>query len=199
MLGIAIAAVLMGGMIVDTTVVKIGSDADAQADEFSPEQYGSSKFPEIQASAEDRAVKAETLARAIDEDKAAAGEQYGIPAGIGPVIPVRFTGVVENGRAGIYRVVVEGVPSSTTTRVQTGPVINGTDLRDATGEIAFGQFTNQIEYQNAGAAINEAMKREVLAGLDTQELTGKTVSVIGVFKLINPNNWLVTPVRMSVK
>ena len=42
--------------------------------------------------------------------------------------------------------------------MQTGPAINGTDLRDAPGEIKFGQFTNQIEYQNAGAALNNAMK-----------------------------------------
>ena len=52
-------------------------------------------------------------------------------------------------------------------RVQTGPAINGTDLRDATGEVKFGDFKNQIEYQNAGSAINNAMKEAVLAGIDT--------------------------------
>jgi ABC-type branched-subunit amino acid transport system ATPase component len=58
--------------------------------------------------------------------------------------------------------------------VQTGPAINGTDLRDATGTIEFGQFTNQIEYQDAGSAINNEMKKAVLAGLDPSALTGKT-------------------------
>ncbi len=72
-------------------------------------------------------------------------------------------------------------------------------LRDATGEIEFGQFTNQIEYQDAGSAINNAMKQEVLAPIDTGDLTGKTVTVTGVFKLINPNNWLVTPVSFEVQ
>ena len=70
--------------------------------------------------------------------------------------------------------------------MQTGPAINGTDLRDATGEIKFGEFKNQIEYQNAGSAINNAMKKQVLAGIDTSALPGKTISVVGAFTLVNP-------------
>jgi predicted lipoprotein len=84
-------------------------------------------------------------------------------------------------------------------RVQTGPAVNGTDLRDATGTIEFGQFTNQIQYQDAGSAINNEMKKTVFAGLDPDQLDGKTATVIGVFKLINPKNWLVTPVKVDVR
>ena len=84
-------------------------------------------------------------------------------------------------------------------RVQTGPALNGTDVRDATGTIAFGQFTNQIDYQNAGAALNDEVKKQVLAKIDTAHLTGKTISVIGVFQLVVPNSWLITPVRLDVK
>ena len=71
--------------------------------------------------------------------------------------------------------------------------------RDATGEIQFGAFKNQIEYQNAGAGINNAMKKEVLAAIDPSALTGKTVSVVGAFTLVNPKNWLVTPVELKVQ
>ena len=49
-------------------------------------------------------------------------------------------------------------------RVQTGPAINGTDVRDATGTVEFGQFKNQIEYQDAGSALNDQVKAQVLAG-----------------------------------
>ena len=75
----------------------------------------------------------------------------------------------------------------------------GTDLRDGTGTISFGQFTNQIEYQNAGSALNKEMKKQVLSKVDTANLTGKTISVVGVFQLTDPSNWLVTPVKMNVK
>jgi predicted lipoprotein len=112
---------------------------------------------------------------------------------------VKFTGVAGKEDAGVYEVKVPGLPDSLVVRVQTGPAINGTDLRDATGDISFGQFTNQIDYQNAGYAINAQMKQAVLSKIDTTRLTGKTLSVVGVFQLVNPNGWLVTPVKLEVK
>ena len=69
----------------------------------------------------------------------------------------------------------------------------------ATGTVAFGQFTNQIEYQNAGSALNNEMKKTVLAAVDANALAGKTVSIVGAFRLINPKSWLVTPVRLEVQ
>ena len=94
---------------------------------------------------------------------------------------------------------VDGIPNTVLVRVQTGPAIMGVDLRDATGTINFGQFTNQIEYQNAGSALNKEMKKEVLSKVQVGDLTGKKISVVGVFKLSDPNNWLVTPVKLDVQ
>jgi predicted lipoprotein len=94
---------------------------------------------------------------------------------------------------------VEGMPPEIKVRVQTGPAINGTDLRDAPGDIDFGAFKNQIEYQDAGSGINRAMKKAVLDGIDTVGLTGKTIEVVGAFRLGNPKNWLITPVSVVVK
>ena len=116
------------------------------------------------------------------------------------MFPVKFTGVVGEGKSGIYNVAVDGLAGETKIRMQTGPAINGTDLRDATGEIKFGDFKNQIEYQNAGAAINNAMKQPKCSpAIDTAGLPGKTVSVVGAFTLVNPKNWLVTPVEIAVQ
>lgn len=194
-----VALGLLAAMAYDTRVVRIGSADHVQDDAFSPDTFGTTEFPKVQASVESRAVEAATLAPAALADKAAAGKQYGIPAGAAPVVPVKFAGVAGEARSGVYPVTVEGVPADVTIRVQTGPAINGTDLRDATGEIVFGQFRNQIEYQNAGAGLNNAMKATVLSGVDAAALQGKAVEVVGVFKLINPKNWLVTPVRIAVR
>ena len=196
--GGVLAVALVAAMALDTRVVHKGSEQDVQADLFSAEAYGPAHFPEVQADVEKRATDAAPLAAAIAADKAAAGKQYGVPTSSGAVIPVKFTGVVGEGKSGIYAVAVEGLPPEVKVRVQTGPAINGTDLRDATGKIVFGQFVNQIEYQDAGAALNNEMKKVVLSGLDTTGLAGKTVEVVGVFKLVNPKNWLVTPVRIRV-
>jgi predicted lipoprotein len=196
--GIAVLIVL-GAMALDTKVVKIGSAADVRSMVFSPAEYGKAEFPKVQADVEARAFDAVTVAAAIAKDRAAAEKEYGVPSGVGPVIPVKFTGVVGEGKSGIYKIAVEGIGDVPLIRVQTGPAINGTELRDATGSITFGQFKNQIEYQNAGSALNNEMKNAVLSKIDTSALTGKTVTVVGAFKLINPKSWLITPVRLDVQ
>jgi predicted lipoprotein len=196
----ALLLILIVAMALSTKVVKIGDSADSQTKIFEPDAYGKAQFPKTQAAIESRAVSADTLAAAIAKDQDAAGKQYGVAGGgIGPEMSVKFTGVAGAADDGVYTVKVPGVPDTLNIRVQTGPAINGTDLRDATGTISFGQFVNQIDYQNAGYAINGEMKKEVLSKIDTAKLTGKTISVVGVFQLVNPNGWLVTPVRLEVK
>jgi predicted lipoprotein len=200
LLGTLPLVILLVAMALSTKVVKIGSGADTQTKEFEPAAYGKAQFPKTQAAIEKRAVDAATLVAAISKDADAAGKQYGIAGGgVGPEMSVKFTGVAGKEDSGVYEVKVPGLPDALLIRVQTGPAINGTDLRDATGDINFGQFTNQIDYQNAGYAINTEMKQQVLSKIDAAKLAGKTVSVVGVFQLINPNGWLVTPVKLDVK
>lgn len=194
-----VVIILVAAMALDTKVVRIGSPADVQADVFSPAKFGASEFPKVQAAVESRAVDAATLVAALAKDQDAAVKQYGVPADAGSEIPVKFTGKVGSQDFGVYTVAVPGVPDSTQITVQTGPAIIGTDLRDVTGTITFGQFRNQIEYQNAGAALNTEMKKQVLAKIDTSKLTGKTISVVGVLLLTDPGTWQVTPVKITVQ
>ncbi len=197
---------LVAAMAFDTKVVKVGSSADVQPNVFSPAAFGESEFPKVKSAIEDRAVDAVTLAAAVAKDKDAAAKEYGlapsksgVAVSTGTVICVKFTGVVGKGESGEYVVKVEGVPSALVIRVQKGPAIYGTDLRDATGTISFQQFANQIDYQKVGSALNNEMKKQILSKIDTAALTGKTVSIVGAFKLSNPNNWLITPVRLDVQ
>jgi predicted lipoprotein len=196
---VAVLAVLLVAMGLSTKVVGADSDLGAGPEAFSAEAWGAENFPTIQEGIAERAVPADELAAAILADPAAAGAEYGVDAGTGPEISTTFTGTVGAGQAGIYPVTVEGVPSDVLIRIQTGPAINGTDLRDATGTVEFGQFTNQIDYQDAASALNEQLKSTVLDGIDTTALEGETVEVTGAFQLINPAGWLVTPSDLVVQ
>lgn len=195
----ALAVALILAMALDTKVVPTGASGAVAPGTFSPAAYGQSEFPKVRKAIQDRAVAAPVLAAAIAEDPAAAAKQYGVASGVGPEFPVSFTGVVGKGDSGNYDVKVDGVPEGVSISLQTGPAIMGTDLRDASGTISFGQFTNQIEYQNAGSALNKQMKKDVLSKLDTAAIGGKTVSVVGAFQLTDPTKWLVTPVDLVVK
>lgn len=183
-------------MVFDTKVVNISEQEEVLG--FSAERFGEENFPDVKEYVEDKAVDVEELASEVFRDSTAAGERYGVSAGIGFVVPVRLSGTVLEGKSGIHELDVAGVPDDLTIRVQTGPAINGTSLRDATGTIQFGDFTNQIEYQDAGAALNNEMKEQVIEGIDRDGLVGQSVEVVGVFTLINPKNWLLTPVGFEI-
>ena len=192
------ALAVVAAMALDTRVVRIGSPADVQSEVFSAAAWGRSEFPKVQAAIEARAVEAAVLAAALRQDQVAAGAQYGVAADAGPEMPVRFIGQAGKQESGVYDVSIAGVPDTVHVSVQTGPAINGTDLRDATGLISFGQFKNQIDYQNAGSALNAEMKHAI-AKAAAGDLTGKAVSVVGVFQLTDADDWVVTPVRLEVR
>lgn len=197
-LRIGVPVVVLVAMGLGTKVVDGDSAVSAGPVKFSAATYGGATFPKVAAAIEKKAVPAATLAGALTADAAAATKKYGVPGGSGPEFAVKLTGVVGKGEAGVYPVTVAGVPKDLLIRVQTGPAINGTDLRDATGTITFGQFVNQIEYQNAAAALNTEMKKKVLAKVGTADLSGRTISVTGAFQLINPKGWLLTPSKLTV-
>lgn len=166
---------------------------------FDPATFGKQEFPAVQEQILDQAVTAPELSSAIEADPDDAAKNYAEPSSGGPIFSVTVTGVVGEGASGIYELAVDDVPKDLLIRVQTGPAINGTELRDATGTMPFGQFENQIAYQNAAAALNDEMKAEVLADVDTDALEGETVSITGAFTLINPEAWLITPVEFEVQ
>ncbi|MBA8991108.1 putative lipoprotein [Curtobacterium pusillum] len=195
----AVVLVVVVAMAFSVKVVGKGSTVGAGPAAFSASAWGKEHFPKVQRAIAKRAVPATELAPAVLADQAAAGKKYGVDAGTGPELSTTFTGTVGAPQDGIYPVTVQGLPSDLLIRIQTGPAINGTDLRDATGTVEFGQFTNQIDYQNAGAALNDQLKKQVLSKVDTDSLQGKTVEVTGAFQLINPKGWLVTPSELEVQ
>lgn len=194
----AVIVVVVALIALGTRVVPNDAVLDADEGAFDVETYGGENLPAVREGIVDRAVDAATLATAIAEDQEAAAGEYAAQSSGGPVFSVTMTGTFGEAESGIRDLQVEGMPDDLTVRVQTGPAINGTELRDATGEITFGEFTNQIDYQNAAAALNDEMKAQVLDGLDAEQLDGATVTITGAFTLINPQAWLVTPVQLEM-
>ncbi len=190
---------VLGLIALDTKVVVTGSAEDTRQQVFDADRFGTANFPRIRDLVIKRAPAAVQLAKEILTDKSAAIKAYGTAGDIGAVMPVKLKGVVGEGRSGVFNVSVDGMPEGIRIRVQTGPAINGTDLRDMPGDVDFGDFKNQIEYQDAGSGINRAMSAAILKNIDRDSLPGKEIEVTGVFKLINPKNWLITPVQLEVK
>jgi predicted lipoprotein len=192
---VVVAAALSTKVVANDSELLVGPAA------FDAATYGEEQFPEVVAYVAENAVDAAELATALQSDPTAA-TQYGVASssGIGAVVPVSFTGTVGPAdQTGLPIVTVPGVPEGFLVHVQFGPAINGTDLRDASGEVSLNDFENQIQYQDAGAALNDQVKAQVLAPLAGQDLNGATVAVEGVVTLINPQSWNVTPTSIEVQ
>jgi len=191
---LVVAAALSTKVVSNDSEVLVGPAA------FDAATYGEQQFPEVVSYVDENAVDAVELGTALQADPTAAS-QYGVASssGIGAVVPVSFTGTVGPAdQTGLPVVTVPGVPPGFLIHVQFGPAINGTDLRDSSGEVSLNDFENQIQYQDAGAALNDQVKTQVLAPLEGQDLNGKTVAVKGVVTLINPQSWNVTPTSVEV-
>jgi predicted lipoprotein len=197
---VGLVVVVLIAMFFGTKIVT-GDGAAEGAANFSAADYASENWDsEILPGILDNEHDLLEVSAAIAADPAAAAEEYGVVEGTSaPVYTVTFSGVAGPVAGGIMPVTVAGLPEGVTVRVQVGPAINGTAIRDASGTVHFPQFTNQIEYQDVGSELNNIVKTTVLDGFDSAGANGRTVTITGPFQLINPASYLVTPVEIEAQ
>ena len=116
-----------------------------------------------------------------------AEKEYGVPAGVGPVISVKFTGVVGEGKSGIYDVAVAGLPPDVACpgADRAGDQRHRASRRDRQDHVRPVQEPDRVPGRRLGA---EQRDEEAGAGGHRHQahLTGKTIAVVGAFKLVNP-------------
>jgi predicted lipoprotein len=83
-------------------------------------------------------------------------------------------------------------------RVQIGPAMRGTALRDSLDFVNFNTFTNQIDYAQFGKAFNTYVDKKTLSTLPREKLVGSQVTVIGTVPLDKSSPPLVTPATVSL-
>lgn len=190
--------VLVAAMVASTTYRSQSAPPADQAEKFDPAQYGVETYaPKVVPAIRKKAVSITTLYKALVTDGDAAGKRYGHRPGTGPYsYAVTLTGTAGAPRSGLMPVTVPGVDKARIS-VQTGPAINGTSLRDAVGFISFGQFTNQVDYADAGTALNNQVKAKVLAHLDVASLKGTKITVVGAVTPLTNDVLTITPISIK--
>jgi predicted lipoprotein len=68
-------------------------------------------------------------------------------------------------------------------RIQIGPVIKGTAIRDSLDFVSFNEFKNQIQWAEFGKAFNTHVNKQTLEKLAREGLEGKKVDALGAFPL----------------
>ncbi|MET0161361.1 MAG: DUF2291 family protein [Microbacteriaceae bacterium] len=194
---LAIAAAVIIAAAFNVKVVSTNEADTAAADgQLDAATFAAEQYDAITAYVDDEAVDLAELLAALDggADEADAGNTSGASSAY--AFPVTFTAVAGAATPPVLPVTVEGLPAETVVQVQIGPALNGTALRDVSGEISFNQFTNQLEYQNVGTELNNLVRADVLDGLEIPE--GATIQVTGAFLRVNPKLVSVVPIAVEV-
>jgi len=185
---------------------KTGQGAAARSGAAEPASYVADSWAaKIVPTVHDKAVDVTTVAAAIEKDPAAAGRQYGHQAGTGSpyAFMVKGSGTVTDidksvptGPMTVEMTRPDGEPLKLT--IATGPVIAGTAVRDAVGFIAFGDFTNQIDYAEVANQINNQVKTDVISKVGLDGIKGKKIDFFGAFSALTPGTIFLVPTELTV-
>ena len=196
------ALTLVGGCKVVRTAPEVDATADAGTDPiaaFVAETYDAQLLPLVEA----EAVEAGVLLAALDGGLEAAGTAHGIQATGGGAwtFLVKGEGVVveadRESRAATLGVDVTGDGASDL-RVQLGPVVRGTALRDAAPFYEFTDFRDQMEFAALARALNE--RATAALTLPEGDLVGTRASFAGATALRAADEaLLLAPTRLALE
>jgi predicted lipoprotein len=195
-------ALLLACKIATIRPIESKDDGNA-AQEFDAATYVESLWVEDVPAALEQAVDLRDFLPAVTADPEAAGVRWGRREGAGPSHVIvkgsgRVLDVDVSSRTGIASVEVELPGGTDQVRLQIGPVLQGTSIRDALPSVSFDQFVNQIQYADVANALNARVEREQLASLEREALGGRRVRFVGMTALGEDPLLTVTPVRLEM-
>ncbi|WP_042119944.1 DUF2291 family protein [Rhizobium etli] len=205
LLAAVLAAALPGCKIIKTPTAEEKAAAAAKT-AFDPNAKVEAIWqPQVVPYFEKRAGELKDVMQLVSTSPDAAGEKYGNPRkqSSSPwTYAVKITGTVvaadTASRAATLDVDADG-DGKADAKVQIGPALRGTALRDTLDFVNFNEFKNQIEWAQFGKAFNEKANAAFLSAAPRDGLIGKTVSVTGAFPLPRSGELpLVTPSELKV-
>lgn len=199
-----LGASLLGGCkvltIEEDRALRARRSGDFDAARYVNEIWAAKAVPAINA----KAVPADRFLSAVDADLERAGAELGRRAGEGSAwtFVVSGTGVVSSvdiaSRRGSAEVRLAGTMPARTARLQIGPVVSGTAIRDALPFVAFNDFADQLAFADVGRELTARAYRTLQPGI-AQLRPGQAIRFTGVVNIRAPGEPLVmTPIAISV-
>ena len=178
----------------------VAGSQNLNPDEYVAAIWSSKVLPTVRASA----VDLPTLLADLKKDRTGTSKRYGhyavldappafLVKGTGRVVSVDTASLVS--RAGVAL----GSGAKADAYLQLGPILSGTDVRDALPFVNFNQFVNQVQYGEVAIAINSKILETAYANVDYVKLKGKKVVFTGAFTLSAATAPLITPITLQVR
>jgi predicted lipoprotein len=178
--------------------------AVAGSQNLSPDKYVASIWTsKVLPTVRSSAVDLTTLLRDLQKNQAAASKRYGHYSVLNspPAFLIKGSGriVSVNTLSLISKVgVALGASKKPDVFIQIGPIISGTDVRDALPFVNFNQFVNQVQFGEVAIAFNSKVRETALAKLNPAKLKDKHVTFTGAFTYSSPKDVLITPITFEV-
>lgn len=196
--------ILLVLMVWDTKIVGFDEKEEVAAD--TAERYAEEAYDSVVvAGVTERAIPITELVDQMLDDPDGTGEEYGQREDDDKPysFAVSATGLVVEGEFGEVGLDIDGLDSDFTVGIAVPPLGSATALRDASGEVAFGDFVNQTEYQNVALELNNKAAEEVFGDLDPDDLEGEDVTVMGAVTWTSKtggeiDHLTITPVEIEV-
>jgi predicted lipoprotein len=203
-LALVLLAILDPPWVVESLSKSSGGSAVANSSNLDPDSYVASVWKsKVLPTVDKSAVDLRTLLTDLNRDRAATSKKYGnfpvldsppafLVKGSGRIVSVDTLSLVS--KAGIAL----GSGTKPDVFVQIGPILSGTDIRDALPFVNFNDFVNQVKYGEVAIAFNSKVREIALANLNTAKLKGKKVTFTGAFTLSAAKRPLITPITLKV-
>ncbi len=193
------AVVVLVAMYLSTTFLSPAEEAKVNPPPFNGETYSAEAFPKQAAAIEAKAVDLGTLIPAVEKDLQSAIDQYGTDSGSGnATFAVTTTAAVTDVDENF--IYLESPVRGDKVLIPLGLAVNGTPVRDALGTIKFGDFIDQTDFQTVANQFKLIIQKDVLAPVDTANLKGKTVTVVGAWSTGGAENtYIIQPVKLEVQ
>jgi len=202
---LACGVALSGCKIIKTPTAE--EAAEARGDNFNPDravaQIWESKVVPYFA---EKSISLGEVMDAANSNLDAAGEKYGhrekqgnAPWTFATKLEGTVVGAETKSRAAYVDVDSNG-DGKADARVQIGPTVRGTAIRDALKIVNFNEFRNQIEWAQFGKSFNILVNDSILTKLPREDLIGMKVTATGAFPMPSKGQLpLFTPVSISLE
>jgi predicted lipoprotein len=200
--GVLASIVLMSYFVPLFHVVSLSETQQKNsATEFDAAQYANTFWQGPLLAASQDAVDATALLQALNENTTEAAERYGHRLGLSSKSSYLVSGegiitAIENYQ--IHIALAEDTAPNII--IDTGPVF-GNAIRDGSGLLNVGDFSNTQEFNAVSAAINMRVENEILPYLEANAVSGKTVWFAGGVELAQsskaPETLTLVPIKVE--
>ena len=194
--------VIVAGLLLYNSVYfkKLDAKTEAVQTDLDPVAFAQ-KFWANFATAADSAVEINSFVQQLKTDATATVAKYAKSQGIGNTVYVlvKGEGIVNAINEDDVLLLVKSGTQETKVKINTG-IYFGNAVRDVTGKIKMGDFSNTMDYNNVSVELNKIVRSKIVMPFKANAKKGQLVQFAGCIELntekINTDDITVLPVKI---